>query len=147
MAEEEDFTHFQFDFGGISLELSGERAFVEQMYRQIMNDVELVRTGRHRAPETVPVGAATVARAPEPQVLWIHRCSEMMRKIYMATTDDIDETFLAKVLNSAHIGVLYIDKGIMHNTLSNLEKGNTLWAEFTEAGRQKLAEVSKANRR
>jgi hypothetical protein len=136
MSQQDD-THFHFDFGGITLELSGERQFVEKMYRQIMKDVEQARAQRIEKPE---VRAAQVQRINH--AVWVHRCSEMMRKIYMTTQGDIERTILGRCLDPEELAVVYVDKDILSNIFPEFDKGQTLWAEFTPAGREKIAEVT-----
>ena len=47
----ENSTHFQFSLAAIDLEISGDRAFVERMYRLIMQDIEAARTGEISVPK------------------------------------------------------------------------------------------------
>ena len=144
---DDDLTHFQFDFGGVSLELSGERRFVEEMYQQVMRDVEAARSGRKEAAlATKPAGPAQgPGKVEEQAVVWIHRCSEMMRKIYMVPAAELGDTMLAKSLAPERINVLYVDKGAM-DVLPTFDHGKTLWAEFTELGKKKFAEAAAATK-
>ena len=52
-------TRFQLTFNGISLELHGEKEFVEEMYREVMADLEeaRARNARGEMPSTAPVSA------------------------------------------------------------------------------------------
>lgn len=152
---EEDLTHFHFDFGGITLELSGERHFVEKMYRQVMKDVEAARAMPAALP-TPPAasqggpfhgGEASETKSEDPhsmhQAIWVHRCSEMIRKIYMTTQHEINKSIIGRCIDPRAIGVLFVDKGVLEKILLDLDKGQTLWAEFTPAGRQKIAEMTR----
>lgn len=146
---DEDLTHFHFDFGGITLELSGERQFVEKMYRQVMKDVEAARAAGALSPisqEASEVSEVSEAKFEDPhgmhQAVWVHRCSEMMRKIYMTTQHEINKTIVGRCIDPRAVGVLFVDKGVLEKVFPELEKGQTLWAEFTPAGRQKIAEVT-----
>ncbi|MFU8802338.1 MAG: hypothetical protein ACNA8W_00875 [Bradymonadaceae bacterium] len=135
--EEEGRTHFNFDFGGITLELSGDRRFVEKLYRRVMKDVEYVRAGHHEVAKHTEEEAPTLQNA-----VWVHRCSEMMRKIYMTTQAEVGQSILAGCITPDLMGVVYVDKGVMDRVFPELEKGQTLWAEFTPAGRERIAEVT-----
>jgi len=88
-------TQFRLNLNGISLELEGEKAFVEQMYRDIMKDIEEARR-RNKAIAIKASGSKASAkeaealrhRARRDSVVWIHRCSELVHKIYMASPED-----------------------------------------------------------
>lgn len=143
-----DTTHFHFDFGGIILELSGERAFVEKMYKQVMRDVAEARSGT-QAPKKSDAkagggGRGSMQAGPSKRrSVWVHRCSDLMRKIYMATPSDVSASILGKSIDSEPVGVIYIDKGAFNGIFPEMDGGQTLWAEFTAAGKRKLAEATR----
>lgn len=148
----ENSTHFQFSLAAIDLEISGDRAFVEKMYRIIMQDIEAARTQPVSAtsapgPANPPDLGATIpshgqkrakAIAQDAQVVWVHRCSEMMHKIYMSSPDELARAPLMRVLDPKHIGVLFADEDVVDAILPKVEKGHTLWAELTAKGRKRI---------
>lgn len=139
-----DTTHFHFDFGGITLELSGEREFVEKMYKQVMRDVAEARSGAHNASRAASAGKGAVQGAvAKRRSVWVHRCSDLMRKIYMTTPADVSASILGRAIDSEPIGVIYIDKGAFNGIFPEMDGGQTMWAEFTAAGKAKLAEATR----
>ena len=138
-----DQTQFRFDFGGVRLELSGEREFVELMYRRVMEDVEEVRR-RIKAGDEPKHAKKTVEPAPS---IWVHRCSDMMRKIYMVSSIDLKNSAVGRLVDVEAIGNIYIRKEIFHDLLPRMRDGQTLWAEFTPAGRKKIEQATRPTRR
>ncbi len=142
MAGDDD-TRFHFDFGGITLELSGKRPFVERMYRRVMEDVEKMR--RKVRAEKDSDGEVVVKPVSRPSV-WVHRCSDMMRKIYMVSHEDIVASALGTAFEMKQVKNVYISKGVFQDFFPALENGQTLWAEFTPVGREKIAEATQPMR-
>lgn len=153
----DDTTHFQLNVNGISLELSGEREFVQQMYQQIMRDLEVARDRMiARQSELIADDRSATAvkrrikarKTPIPeqdnQVIWLHRCNDMVHKIYMASADDIRASPLFGLLDPSAIGTLYVRDPLLARALPRFERGQTLWAELTAAGRRKIAEATGA---
>lgn len=143
-----DTTHFHFDFGGITLELSGERAFVEKMYKQVMRDVAEARSGALTPSKSEAKagggGRGWMQAGPSKRrSVWVHRCSDLMRKIYMATPTDVSGSILGTCIDSEPVGVIYIDKSAFSGVFPEMDDGQTLWAEFTAAGKVKLAEATR----
>jgi hypothetical protein len=130
-AQDEETVRFQFNFRGVEVEIAGERSYVDEMYQELMRDIEAARRGASEREEVT-------AFPSEEKVVWVHRCSDMMRKIYMATTDDLGFTFLSKVLRPEALGAVYVDKHVFNDFLPNIAGDRTLWAELTEEGRRKI---------
>ncbi len=142
MADDEA-TRFRVNFGGIVLQLTGQREFVERMYRQVMKDVEEARNqarierGRVEMPEPLEDKKPTV---------WLHRCGSMMRKIYMASVDDIASSPLDDFFEMTELNNIYVHRDTFTSCFGHLEGGHTLWAEFTDIGREKIAEATNPDR-
>ena len=145
MADDE-LTHFRFDFGGIKLEVSGDREFVREMYHRVMQDVEKARRGSVDETNGVQITkkeGTTEKLAPAREAsVWAHRCSDLMRKIYMLSSQGIKGTPLANFVDISAVKNVYIAKDIFDEILPGTESSQTLWAEFTQAGRKKIAEVT-----
>ncbi len=131
---DENSTQFQFRLGGIELEISGDMEFVEQMYSRVMRDIEAARTS-----VTEDVDARKQAGLREKQILWVHRCSPMMHKIYMSSPAELDKSALMRQFETTHVNIVFADKGVFGRVLPSVEKGATLWAELTERGRRRIA--------
>lgn len=142
-------TQFRLNLNGISLELEGEKAFVEQMYRDIMKDIEEARR-RNKAIELKSSASKASAkeaealrhRARRDSVVWIHRCSELVHKIYMASPEDLGQLRQIQAIDTEKIATLYIDDKLLPKLMPQFDKGQTLWAELTPAGRHKIASAS-----
>lgn len=124
-------SQFQFESNDVRIEIEGERSFVEEAYRRVMRDVDAAREG----------DADPRAREPaRDEVVWIIRCTPMMRRIYMAESLDLEESPVADVLDVDHLGTAYLDAESFDVLLPTLrDRDDTLWAELTEAGRRRIA--------
>ena len=134
---DENSTQFQFRLGGIELEIAGDRDFVEQMYARVMRDIEVARCALTDA--TTLAEDAGLRRS---QILWVHRCSPMMHKIYMSSPAELDKSALMRQFETTNVNIVFADKGVFGRVLPSVEKGATLWAELTERGRQRIAQAS-----
>lgn len=137
-------THFQFSLAGIELEISGDRHFVERMYRTVMHDIEMARKGE--TPKGQPSNAQDERRQQlerkKREIVWVHRCSEMMHKIYMSSPKEIGRSPLLRSFDASQLGVVYAEKALVGMILPKTERGQTLWAELTEAGRERIKQAS-----
>ena len=133
----ENSTQFQFRLGGIELEISGDRTFVEQMYLRVMRDIEAARSSLEDTADTLRRVAIR-----EKQILWVHRCSPMMHKIYMSSPAELDKSPLMRQFETTHVNIVFADRGVFDRVLPSVEKGATLWAELTERGRKRIAAAS-----
>jgi hypothetical protein len=128
---DEDRTHFQFEFRGVKVEISGTRDYVDSMYQILMRDMEAARRGAIEDLE--PVETHT-----EERLLWVHRCSEMMHKIYMTAPHTIRNSALGRAMNANAVDTLYAEKHAFDDLLSSFAGDRTLWAELTAEGRKTI---------
>jgi hypothetical protein len=145
---DENTTHFQFSLATIQLELSGDREFVERMYRTIMRDIEEARsvepsaiapkneTPQEKRTRTVPI---------DRQVVWVHRCSEMMHKIYMSSPEELSRAHLLRTIDPTRLSVVYAADECIDMILPKVEQGHTLWSELTEKGKAKIQSATGEN--
>ncbi len=70
----------------------------------------------------------------------------MVHKIYMASVDDIQASPLFELLDPASIATLYVRDPLLARALPKFERGQTLWAELTAAGRRKIAQATSTYR-
>lgn len=143
-------TKFRFDFGGITLELTGDREFVQEMYQCVMEDVQEARLRANQQPEQRGQGKRAVSPGGKlkesqalPRSVWVHRADNLMRKIYMVSESDVARSWLAQILDETYISSVFVDKPIFEQVFPELDGGKTLWAEFTSEGRKRLAAASK----
>lgn len=127
----EETVRFQFDFRGVQVEIAGDRRFVDQMYQELMRDIEAARLGASEREDEL--------KLPDDEgLVWVHRCSEMMRKIYMATADDIGFTLLSNTLDARQLSSIYVDKRVFDRFMPKIANERTLWAELTEEGKRTI---------
>lgn len=132
-------TQFRLNLNGIVLDLEGDRAFVEEMYKEIMRDIEEAKRRNERVNQT-PAERKRAKRKPKQEsVLWIHRCSPLVHKIYMASPDDLEESPILSHIDHTKLGTLYIDHALLSKLMPQFDRGQTLWAELTPAGRERIA--------
>lgn len=139
---EQNSTQFQFRLGGIELEISGDRGFVEQMYARVMRDIEHARQSLAQ-----DANELEQARLREKQILWVHRCSPMMHKIYMSSPAELDKSPLMRHFETTAVNIVFADRGVFERVLPSIEKGATLWAELTERGKKRIAQAAPATDR
>lgn len=130
---DESRSHFELERGGVRIELTGSWSFLQKMYRRIMRDVD-------RAAPKASDDSASTSRTPHDHVVWIIRCSDMMRRIYMAEGRHFAESPLHETLDPDVIGTLYTSKQAFQDLLPTVAAGETtIWAKLTEAGREELS--------
>lgn len=96
-------SHFQFECDGVRVEITGSWEFVERMYRRVMRDIDRAR------PTSESIQKPSQSD-PRDHVVWIIRCTEMMRRIYMAETIDFEQSPFTRSLDPERVGTLYIGK-------------------------------------
>ena len=137
----DDTISFCVDFGGVELELSGDREFVETMYQRVLADIERAR--RRIDDRRAQIKMPELEDGKRPSV-WLHRCGELMRKIYMASRHDLERSAIGELFEVEQLTDIYLEEPVFAEFFEHLEGDNTLWAEFTEVGRDKIASASKS---
>ncbi len=152
-------THFQFSLGNIELEISGEREFVERMYRMIMRDIESSRGTDEEFRETIRTTQKLTGVQPESKedtkkaildthgrgerpVVWVHRCGDMMHKIYMSSPQEMAKAEILRIFDTDWLGVVFANDDAINRVLPAVDRGQTLWAELTPEGRRRIAQAS-----
>lgn len=134
---------FEFNFQGIKIELSGERGFVDALYRDLMRDIETARQ-KIEEPERKIRARAAAAAAHAP--VWVHRCSEMMRKIYMSNISEMSDSPLGKALNYEGVRTFYADEDVFNTFFPALSDNRTMWAELTDEGQRTIRKLPHGSR-
>lgn len=138
-------TQFRLNLNGISLELEGDRAFVDDMYREIMRDIEEAKrrnTERQQKEAKRSGKFERKPKSPQPQhdgIIWVHRCSALVHKIYMANAEDLLGSPVLRAIDPDVVGTIYIEHGLLPSLMPRFERGQTLWAELTPSGRERIA--------
>jgi hypothetical protein len=135
-------SRFHFECEGIEIEITGDRAFVEKMYRQIMRDLDRARP----SDESIQSDSSAPREGPySNRVVWVISCSEMLQRVYMTEASNIEDSPLGRALDPERIGSLYIDREAFTDLLPDVaDREATLWAQLTEAGRRRIAGESES---
>jgi len=128
---EDESIRFEFKFHGIKIELSGESQFVDALYRDLMRDIAAARH-ELETPKTV------VKTTHFPTPVWVHQCSEMMRKIYMSNTTEMKGSSLGKALDFEAVRTFYADEAVFNTFFPALANNRTMWAELTDEGQRTI---------
>lgn len=138
MADDAELT-LKFECGGATVELSGDRKFVERMYRRLMDDIEEARRRvRDRAGE---VEIPTPEKKKRPTA-WVSRCGEMMRKVYMFSESELESTPLEGIVDLEELSTVHVSREVFSRFFCDHENKKTLWSKFAPEAREKLAELS-----
>jgi hypothetical protein len=130
---------FRFECEGIEVELVGDDPFVERMYRRLMRDIDAAR-GSDASPDDLAADGGQSDDPREGNVVWLIRCSDMMRRVYMIDPMHFQNSMLEGCLDASRIASLYVDRDAMETFLPDIvDQHRTLWAELTETGHSELA--------
>lgn len=124
-------TQFRLDLPGLEIEISGDKRFVEDLFGRISHDLLPVLTGQpdQELPGTEPSQSYT----------WIYGCTEYFNKVYAVRDTQINASILGGCIRTAKLRRIYLDQeeGPLFPALAQGQQ--TLWAEFTEEGREHLS--------
>ncbi|MFB6375134.1 MAG: hypothetical protein ABEN55_18895, partial [Bradymonadaceae bacterium] len=101
---EESRSQFRFKCDGVEVEITGSWEFVEQMYRQIMRDIDRARPPKDSIQNNDP------SASQRNRLVWVISFSDMMRRVYMTEPGEIRNSLLGRALDPDKIGTLHIDK-------------------------------------
>lgn len=133
----------RFECQGIQLELSGRREFVEPMYQQLMDDIQQARRTVRDRNQQVDIPEPEPGKKPS---AWVHRCGELMHKIYMLSKIDLQSTPIADLFDLRELSNIYAEQELFTEVFDGLDGRDTLWAEFTPVGRRKIKEIEEITR-
>lgn len=69
-------------------------------------------------------------------VVWLVRCGELMQRIFMARSSDIDQTIIGDVLREEALHSLYVPSSLFDEAFPNMASStSTVWGQLTDAGR------------
>lgn len=134
---------FEFNFEGIKIEISGESDFVDTLYRDLMRDIQAARQDLDAADqENLPdQQIEQIVVTPEQAPVWVHRCSDMMRKIYMSTLAELEGSPLRNALDFGAVRTFYCDDAVFNAFFPGLSDNRTIWAELTDEGQRTIRKL------
>lgn len=142
-------TRFRLNLPGFTIELEGERTFVEDLYRSICRDIEPMMTAAARGkpirlPELPEPGneARSGHIARRSRYIWVYLCTALFNKVYVVENSAIEHIALGRFIDVDRIRRVYLDRvddGELFKAFTHDNK--TLWAEFTHEGRALLRET------
>ncbi|WP_133622040.1 hypothetical protein [Bradymonas sediminis] len=135
---------FEFSFHGINIELSGESKFVDTLYRELMRDIEAARQTLDKEEEQAEVKASAASIEHTP--VWVHRCSEMMRKVYMSNVSEMKRSPVGKTLDYQAVRTFYTDDKAFRAFFPKLADNRTMWAELTDEGQRTIRKLPHGGR-
>jgi len=69
-------------------------------------------------------------------VVWLVRCGELMQRIFMARSSDIDQTIVGDVLREEALHSLYVPSSLFDEAFPKMASStSTVWGQLTDAGR------------
>ncbi len=72
-------------------------------------------------------------------VVWLVRCGELMQRIFMARSSDIDRTIVGDVLREEALHSLYVPSSLFDDAFPDMASStSTVWGQLTDAGRLEM---------
>jgi hypothetical protein len=128
-------TRFKLDLPGFELEITGEQRCVEDLYRQISQD--LIPLVQPRAPGPDGLEDTAVIRA-HTGYTWVYGVTDYYSKVYAVADAELAAGLLGSHIQPSRLRRIYVarDDDDLFTKLAGEQK--TLWAEFTPAGRARF---------
>lgn len=145
-------TRFRLNLPGFTVELQGQRTFVEDLYRKISRDLApMLAAAAEGRPIKTPMANAATAAQPQNMptrrngYTWMYFCSHLFNKVYVVENAAVEATPLGRFIDLDRVRRIYVDaeRGTVFDSLT--DDNRTLWAEFTEEGRALLKQSVKAH--
>ena len=138
-------TRFRLNLPGFTVELEGQRTFVEDLYRTISRDLEPMLKAASSGqpitlPELSPESEGTVSTNRRSSHIWVYFCTTLFNKVYVMENNTVEATLLGRFIDVDRIRRIYIDDIPKNSSVfsNNFHNNRTLWAEFTDEGRELL---------
>jgi len=124
-------TQFRLDLPGLEIDISGDKRFVEDLFGRISHDLLPILTGQGNQPAPGMESSESYT--------WVYGCTEYFNKVYAVRDAQIEASILGRCVAPGKIGRIYLDReeGPLFPALAQGQQ--TLWAEFTEEGREHLS--------
>ncbi len=139
-----NYTRFRLNLQFFTIELAGEKTFVEELYRKVYRDLlPLLNTPKptEAAIDPKPEESPSKARL---EYTWIYSCTPHYNKVYVVENAIMTHSIFGRVLNPKSIRRIYIERNPESAHLfREVSAGNrTLWAEITPEGRRMIEEAA-----
>lgn len=132
-------TRFRLNLPHIDIELSGERNFVEDLYQRVSKDLLPIYQQNVDKKEASKAKSKAVDKgAPHELYTWIYACTDLFHKVYVVENHLVETSIIGKWINSSRVRRLYLDQEDERIISAVSGDNKTLWAEFTDAGRDFL---------
>ena len=141
--DEKEYTRFRLNLPEFSVELAGEKEFVEELYRKVYRD--LLPLLSSSAPTQAVIDPAPVEPESHPRhdYTWIYSCTPHYNKVYVAENSVLTHSVVGHYLDPRRIRRVYLDRK-RSQLFSEFSEGNrTLWAEITPEGRRMIEAAAK----
>ena len=120
--------HCRLERGGMVIEFTGTKQFVEDMFRKVSQDLD-----------AEPVDEFTAAS----KHIWVYLRGNLCHKVYLGDARDLERRSLGRFLSPDLIRRVYTDGEESAHFAGFRSDDQTLWAEFTDAGRSALQQQLK----
>lgn len=139
----DEYTKFRLNLSQFSVELAGEKTFVEELYRKVYRDLLPLLSTSQPTPKAIDPKPAEPRSYSRLDYTWIYACTPHYNKVYVVENSVITHSIFGRVLDPQRLRRVYLDKPKGGRLFSELSAGNrTLWAEITPEGRRMIEEAA-----
>ncbi len=122
-------TRFRLALPGVTVEVSGDQTFVEEMFGKVSQDLAELLSQPEAARSTADRGSRHV---------WVYVRGALYNKVYLSDIRDLERGPLGRFMDPDRVRRLYTDGEKCARFAGFPEREKTLWAEFTEEGQAML---------
>ena len=136
---EQEYTRFRLNLSHFSVELAGEKTFVEELYRKVYRDLLPLMANPQPSQEQIDPSPQEPKSFPRLDYTWIYSCSHHYNKVYVIENSVIAKSIFGHTLDPQRLRRVYVDREHQGRLFKELAAGNrTLWAEITPEGRRMI---------
>ena len=136
MSDNDSRTRFNLDLPGFSLTISGDKVFVEDVYRRVSQDILPVVFPAPGSPMVRPTGSQP--KKSTPTFTWVYGVTQYYNKVYAVDDNELRRSILGPFILPTQIKRIYVDRDDSDLFTSLTGSQKTLWAEFTPEGKEKF---------
>ena len=134
-------TKFTMRLPHLNIELSGEKTFVEELYKSISRDfaplVDAAKRGG--SAHQIILDKDRDSDAPKRNdYTWVYLCTNFFNKVYVMEKSGLEASMLGAFVDFDRLRRVYVDREDSPVLESLAQTDRTLWAEFTEEGKAAL---------
>ncbi|OIP41857.1 MAG: hypothetical protein AUK47_05750 [Deltaproteobacteria bacterium CG2_30_63_29] len=140
--EEKEYTKFRLNLQQFSVELAGEKTFVEELYRKVYRDLLPLLSTPEPTPKEIDPAPAEPASYARLDYTWVYKCTPHYNKVYVIENGVVTHSVFGRYVDPRRLRRIYLDH-TKPPLFSELSSGNrTLWAEITPEGRRMIEEAA-----